>query len=121
MEGLGFAPPLSLIAINKGDCDTKSTALVTLLRTLLPDVNMAMVFIPDHAFVALDIQKQKGDDTININGRDYVVIDPTKPSLSAVGVAHKIARPYLKLKRNELEYLILIPGQQEDNFASSNW
>jgi len=117
MEGLGFVPPLTLIAINKGDCDTKSTALATLLRTLLPNVNMAMVFIPNHAFVALDIPMHKGDDTININGRNYVVVDPTGPSLSAVGKAHKRAKPYLKQKRNKLEYLINIPNGLKDSFT----
>ncbi len=118
LGSIGFVAPLTLIDINKGDCDTKSVALAALIRNLLPDVRMVMVLVPGHAFLALDIPDKNSDSTININGREYVVVEPTGPALSPVGRAHPGSRPYLTLEKDKIKFLLNIPSGNENNIAS---
>lgn len=118
LNSIGFVAPLTLIDINRGDCDTKSAALAALIRNLLPDVRMAMVLVPGHAFLALGIPAKNGDATININGRNYVVVEPTGPALSPVGQAHPDSRPYLTVAKDKIKFLLRIPSGNENNIAS---
>ncbi len=118
MGSIGFVAPLTLIDINKGDCDTKSAALAALIRNLLPNVGMAMVLVPGHAFLALDIPAKNSDSTITVNGRNYVVVEPTGPALSPVGRAHSNSHPYLTVDTDQIKYLLNIPGGNENNIAS---
>ncbi|VAW93280.1 hypothetical protein MNBD_GAMMA23-1999 [hydrothermal vent metagenome] len=118
MGSIGFVAPLTLIDINRGDCDTKSAALAALVRNLLPDVRMAMVLVPGHAFLALDIPSKNSDSTINVDGRHYVVVEPTGPALSPVGRAHPNSRPYLTVEKEQIKFLLSIPSGNENNIAS---
>ncbi len=118
LDSTGFVAPLTLIDINKGDCDTKSAALAALIRNLLPDIRIAMVLVPGHAFLALDIPAKNSDSTINVNGRNYVIVEPTGPALSPVGRAHPETRPYLTVEREKIKFLLNIPSGNENNIAS---
>ena len=106
---LGFVAPLTLLDLNRGDCDTKSTALAALLRNLFPTLKMKMVLVPGHAFLAIDLPARRGDDTLVVDGHRYVVVEPTGPSLAPVGVAHAVSKPYLHRKKNKIEYLLSVP------------
>lgn len=80
-----FNSPLTLVSENKGDCDEKSLAFGTLMRLLFPNLEMGIVLVPGHAFIAMDIPPQKGDMLLPMNGRNYVVAEPVGPAYLPVG------------------------------------
>ncbi|MFT5545934.1 hypothetical protein [Rheinheimera aquimaris] len=84
-SGASFSPPLKLLQENRGDCDSKAVLLAALLRMLLPDVKLAMVYLPQHAVLAVQLQVTPEDMTVNIEGRDYLLVDATGPALLAPG------------------------------------
>ncbi|MCD1597221.1 hypothetical protein [Rheinheimera aquimaris] len=84
-SGASFNPPLKLLQENRGDCDSKAVLLAALLRMLLPDVKLAMVYLPQHAVLAVQLQVTPEDMTVNIEGRDYLLVDATGPALLTPG------------------------------------
>jgi len=91
-----FNTPLRLIANNKGDCDDKSLAFGTLLKIMYPSLDVALVLVPGHAFVAMDIPTQAGDMTMTEGGRTYVLAEPVGPAAYPVG---QIAQSSVDLAR----------------------
>lgn len=83
--GSSFSPPLKLLQENRGDCDSKAVLLAALVRMLLPDVKLAMIYLPQHAMLALQLPVQSSDDAVTIEGRDYLLLDPTGPALLPPG------------------------------------
>lgn len=84
-DGLSYSPPLKLLRENRGDCDSKSVLLAALLRLLLPDVKLAMIYLPEHAILAVQLPVKPSDMAVTIEGRDYLLVDPTGPALLAPG------------------------------------
>lgn len=84
-SGASFSPPLHLLRANRADCDSKAVLLAALIRMLLPDIKQAIIYLPGHAVLAVQISAANGDSTITINGSTYTLIDPTGPALLAVG------------------------------------
>lgn len=84
-SGSGFNPPAKLIWENQGDCDSKMTLTATLLRALMPRIEMAMIYIDQHAFIGIAIPKQAGEMTIQHEGVEYVLAEPTGPALYPLG------------------------------------
>jgi len=99
---IGFVAPLTLFDINKGDCDTKSTALMGILRHLYPDLNIVMVIIPLHAFIAIDLDVQANDTAFSYQGRDYVVAEAAGPALTHAGKAYPESLIYITDKTDEI-------------------
>jgi hypothetical protein len=92
-NGAGFLPPLSVVANNQGDCDSKTVLMASLIRSLLPDVNMAMVFLPNHALLGIVLPFRTNEQTLNINGIDYLLMEPTGPAKIPIGeIANSSAR-----------------------------
>ena len=83
--GKGYRRPVSLLAANKGDCDGKSVLFLALMRAAYPEVDGAMVYIKNHAFVGLALEPEKGELTFRQDGVRYVMADPVGPALSALG------------------------------------
>lgn len=73
--GGSFAPPLKLLWQNEGDCDSKITLAASLLRTLMPRINISLIFIDKHALMGINIAPQKEDITIQFQGVSYVVAE----------------------------------------------
>ena len=84
-NGAGFLPPLSVIASNQGDCDSKSVLMASLVRSLLPDVNMVMVYLPQHALLGISLPTRSSEPTFNIDGIEYLLMEPTGPALLPLG------------------------------------
>ena len=103
-DGLSYSPPLKLLRENRGDCDSKSVLLAALLRMLLPDVKLAMIYLPEHAMLAVQLPVTASDMAVNIEGRDYLLVDPTGPALLAAG---EIAPQYRIFTENgQFAYLL---------------
>jgi len=84
-SGAGFSPPLKLLWENQGDCDSKVTLTAALLRTLMPRVNMIMVFIDQHALMGINVPAKAGETTLIFEGGNYVLAEPTGPALYPLG------------------------------------
>ena len=85
----GFRLPLSLLAKNRGDCDSKAVLYLALLRAAHPKMDTAVVYIKGHAFVALGIPGKKGEMTFEAAGRKWVIAEPVGPAMSPIGQAAK--------------------------------
>lgn len=96
--GNSFSPPLKLLQENRGDCDSKMVLLAALIKILRPELQLAMLYLPDHAVLAVKLAATADDATVTIEGRDYVVVDPTGPAIQPMG---KIAQRYQIFTRNQ--------------------
>lgn len=84
-SGAGFNPPLQLLWENQGDCDSKMTLTATLLRALMPRIEMALIYIDGHAFIGINIPGESGEVTIEHNNIRYLLAEPTGPALLPLG------------------------------------
>jgi len=84
-DGTGFAVPAELLHVHRGDCDSKATALASLMRTLAPDTATAIVLLPGHAVLAADLPVQPGDRTLELDDRPFVLMEPAGPARIPLG------------------------------------
>ena len=84
-SGAGFSTPLKLLWENQGDCDSKVTLTVALLRTLMPRIQMVMVFTQQHALMGINIPALANETTIEFEGTTYVLAEPTGPAMFNLG------------------------------------
>jgi hypothetical protein len=84
-SGAGFNPPLQVLWENQGDCDSKMTLTVALLRALIPRIEMALIYIDDHAFIGINIPGGVGEVAIEHNKVTYLLAEPTGPALLPLG------------------------------------
>lgn len=84
-SGAGFNPPLRTLWENQGDCDSKVTLTAAIFRALMPRIKMMLVFIDNHALLAINILATANELTIEKDGLQYVLIEPTGPALMKVG------------------------------------
>lgn len=84
-SGASFSPPLRLLRENRGDCDSKAVLLAGLLRLLMPSVKLAIVYLPGHAVLAVQLPAEGSDTTVSINGVNYILVDATGPALQNPG------------------------------------
>jgi hypothetical protein len=94
-DGTGFAVPAELLHVNRGDCDSKATALAALMRTLAPDVATAIVLLPGHAVLAADLPPEPGDRTLELDGKRFVLMEPAGPARIPLGEVGDTSRRLL--------------------------
>lgn len=84
-NGAGFVSPRDLLWQNQGDCDSKSTLLAALMRAYNPSIDVKMVYLPDHALLAIHLRADDNDMSLQVNGKDYVLVEPTGPAQFDIG------------------------------------
>tara|TARA_B110000881_G_scaffold91116_1_gene79991 strand:- start:1332 stop:2117 length:786 start_codon:yes stop_codon:yes gene_type:complete len=84
-SGSGFNPPLKLLWENQGDCESKVTLAITMLRALMPRISMVLIFIDQHAFIGIAIPPKGDEMTLTENNITYVLAEPTGPGLFRLG------------------------------------
>lgn len=84
-NGAGYLPPLAVIKQNHGDCDSKSVLMASLIRSLLPDVKMVMIYLPQHALLGISLPTRTKELTFNFGGADYLLMEPTGPRVMPLG------------------------------------
>lgn len=84
-NGAGYLPPLGIITNNQGDCDSKSVLMASLIRSLLPDVPMVMIYLPQHALLGISMPFRTNEPTYTFEGIDYLLMEPTGPAITALG------------------------------------
>jgi hypothetical protein len=80
-----YRRPLSMIGRNKGDCDSKTVLFLSLMHEAYPEMALGVIYIPGHAFGAIDIEPQKGDVTFRADGQQWVAVEPVGPAMNPVG------------------------------------
>ncbi len=108
-QGGDFLPAPALLAQNRGDCDSKAVALAAVLRTFTRFRKLAVVTMPTHAILAVEMPAQPGDITIRQGGRQYVALEPAGPALAPVGHVGSYTSRYLGGLAREIEIWPLDP------------
>lgn len=97
----GFRLPLSVLARNKGDCDSKATLYLALMKAAHPSLDSVFVYIKGHAFVGLGLRPAAKDVTFEAAGRTWVLVEPVGPALSPIGQGAR--RSERKARRGAIE------------------
>ena len=84
-NGAGYLPPLGVITNNQGDCDSKSVLMASLIRSLLPDVPMVMIYLPEHALLGISMPFRTNEPTFEFEGISYLLMEPTGPAILPLG------------------------------------
>lgn len=74
----GIYPPLETLALGKGDCDTKTALLASILLNW-NRVRIVGVAVPGHYLMGILRNPAKGDAFVEYNGGRYVLIEPAGP------------------------------------------
>ena len=80
-----WRPPLAVLAGNRGDCDSKVTLFLAIMRAAYPEMDLAAVLVPGHALAAVDIDVGDKDAVVGNGRRRLVVAEAVGPDLSRVG------------------------------------
>lgn len=107
-SGAGFETPLRMLAQNRGDCDSKSVAYLSLLRYYYPDLPLLMVYTPYHAFVGISIPAQNNDTIIDVDGLKYVLAEPVGPAMVPLGQVSPEALG--ELRKGVYSWRVVPPG-----------
>src|SRR6202012_2872913 len=70
-QGGDFLPAPALLAENRGDCDSKAVALAAVVRNFTRFRRLAVVTMPGHAILGVEMPAAPGDATIRQGGRQY--------------------------------------------------
>lgn len=84
-NGSGFASPRELIISNRGDCDSKSTLMAAIIKAYAPNADVRMIFLPKHALLGIKMKPSKKDRSIEIDRKDFVLLEPTGPAFYMLG------------------------------------
>jgi len=84
-NGAGYLPPLAVINNNQGDCDSKAVLMASLIRSLLPEVKMVMVYLPNHAVLGISLPFRTNEPIVRLDGTDYLLMETSGPAIMAIG------------------------------------
>ncbi|WP_158971352.1 hypothetical protein [Paraglaciecola sp. L3A3] len=84
-NGAGYLPPPLILSNNQGDCDSKSALTASLIRSLLPDAKLIMLYLPNHALLGISLPFRTTERTLNIEGIEYLLMEPTGPANMNLG------------------------------------
>lgn len=74
----GIYPPLETLALGKGDCDTKTALLASILLNW-NRVRIVGVGVPGHYLMGILRNPAKGDAFVEYKGSRYVLVEPAGP------------------------------------------
>jgi len=94
-SGAGFNPPAKILLEHRADCDSKVTLMGGILRQLMPDVPIYAVYVPEHAFLALRMSRRDDEQTIEIDGQNFLVVEPTGPARLKIGELSETSARYV--------------------------
>jgi hypothetical protein len=95
-RGGDFLPGPALLAQNRGDCDSKAVALAAVLKTFTRYRKLAVVTMPGHAILAVDLPPGEGDWTVRAGSRQYVALEVSGPAMAPIGRVGTVTAKYLR-------------------------
>ena len=106
-NGAGFQTPYGLMLGNRGDCDTKATALASLIHAAYPTIPLAIIYVPEHAFLGVGLPQEANDYALRTAPEDggciFVLADATGPARIPLGYIDEPTRA--KIRANETDLL----------------
>lgn len=81
----GYRRPLSVLARNKGDCDSKTTLFLALVRARHPELQSSVIYVPNHAFAGVALPPEPGDRSFVRDHVTYVGMEPVGPAKLPAG------------------------------------
>lgn len=81
----GYRRPLSVLARNKGDCDSKTTLFLALVRAEHAELQSTVVYVPNHAFAGVALTPEPGDRSFVRDEVTYVGMEPVGPAKLPAG------------------------------------
>jgi len=102
-QGGDFLPAPALLAQNRGDCDSKAVALAAVLRSFTHSRRLAVVTMPGHALLGIEMPARPGDTTIRDGEHAYVALEVAGPAMLPVGQVGPISAKYLAGGARETE------------------
>lgn len=102
-NGSGYAPPVSVLMQNLGDCDSKAVLASSMVRAFMPSTKMIIVFLPNHALLGIALTPMAEDRTIEHDGDTYVLYDPTGPALIPFGQVSEDTERFIVTGRYQVE------------------
>jgi hypothetical protein len=81
----GFLLPALVLAENRGDCDSKAVTFAALAHLLYPNLPIAMVLLPRHAYLALGVDPEPGDQTLTLDRQTWTLAEAAGPGLFPIG------------------------------------
>tara|TARA_B100001059_G_scaffold205005_1_gene214662 strand:- start:9346 stop:10287 length:942 start_codon:yes stop_codon:yes gene_type:complete len=90
-----FAPPLQVLRQHQGDSASKTVLLATLLRSSIPNVQLAILYLPERTLLALAVPSGPDDLTVTLQGTVYLVVDPSATEPLPPGQLSKIQKVYV--------------------------
>jgi hypothetical protein len=84
-RGGDFLAGPALLARNRGDCDSKVVALAAVLATFVPERKLAVVSMPGHVVLGIDLTALPGEHMAHTAARQYVIMEASGPLMSPIG------------------------------------
>jgi hypothetical protein len=104
-NGAGFEPPIHLINKNRGDCDSKVTLIAHLLKQIFPRLRMAIIYLPEHALIGLNVSVLKNDEVLEIDGLKFVLAEPVGPAVMKIANVHQKSKQFIDSGLYQVEKL----------------
>lgn len=80
-----FIPPLSVLRTNRGDCDSKAVLLASLLRILYPELPLAMIYLPEHAVLGIQLNEPHPVAPVSLAGQHWLLAEAAGPAMLPLG------------------------------------
>jgi len=95
----GVYPPADALLRGKGDCDTKTALLASILLNW-NRMNLIGLNVPNHYLMGILRNPAKGDVYIDYNGLRYVLLEPAGPAWLSPGMVGSDTKSILKTGMN---------------------
>ncbi len=114
LRGVAFLMPEQVLTQNRGDCDSKSVLMMALLKALYPELTQAIVYIPEHAFLAVALPPPTGNEqTLQIGDTLFLPLEVAGPAEIPPGVTGEKSR--LAILNQQYQYNLLPGAARRDN------
>lgn len=80
-----YLPPLSVLRTNHGDCDSKAVLLASLIRAIYPELPLAMIYLPEHALLGIQLGDESPRPSTRIGDQDWLLAEAAGPALLPLG------------------------------------
>lgn len=80
-----YLPPLSVLRTNHGDCDSKAVLLASLIRAIYPDLPLAMIYLPEHALLGIQLGDASPRPPTRIDDQAWLLAEAAGPALLPLG------------------------------------
>lgn len=104
-NGAGFVPPIRLISNNRGDCDSKVTLMASIMKAMFPRLRIAIIYIPGHALIGMNVSHLEEDEKLEIDGLDYTLAEPVGPALLPFAQISEQSMKYIASGNYQIELL----------------